>query len=641
MRVGFGLAVGDPPGAAVRLAVGLVLGVVPGAAHAAINRPIPSVAASVRRLLLFVLMQLLMKVALSATLAFTAILAGFVPSSVALAAVYTVSGHVTDASTGAPLAGACVVIGPAIPCQPNFPHADATGFYTVDLPAATLSWTFNFQNCDYATQAKTRTISANTTLDAALVRNAPPKPAPLGGTPTDTVYLPNITKTLGGPNGYVTPFIVQNVGTTATQLEVSFYRFSDGCLVTRRAVNSLAPGTSFADIPNNDFDLPQDTQFSVVVRSFGAKIVSVVNEVQGSGATFQGLAYTGSSTGATKVYLPNVTRRFYGYDVPFIIQNLGTATAQATASFISFDGGIRYSRTLLIDPGRSGVVDPNYEPGYTGAVGSGLRDQTQYAVTVTSDQPVAVVVNAYNDTGNPVAYSHNGLAAGASTLYGPYAAKGADGVNRFSPIVVQNVGTSAVAPVLTFTPQGTAGPAQTFTGPSVAPGASWAFDPRFTLGTTTPCTVQSSTCLGNGSYSVVISASGGQIAAVILPVSDATAMAYSAAATATPRVYLPNVTRTLGGPNGYSTPIILQSGGATSVTLRWYRFTDGSLVTTTTHTLPASGAVSIDPRTVAGLSDDTQYAVVADGTGGGIVGIVEELSFGGGDAAFIYEGFGQ
>ena len=26
-----------------------------------------------------------------------------------------------------------------------------------ELPAATLSWTFNFSNCDYATQAKNRT----------------------------------------------------------------------------------------------------------------------------------------------------------------------------------------------------------------------------------------------------------------------------------------------------------------------------------------------------------------------------------------------------------------------------------------------------------------------------------------------------
>jgi hypothetical protein len=562
------------------------------------------------------------------------------PARVAAATPYTVSGHVTDVATGQPLAGACVIIGPVVPCAPNFPHTDATGAYSVDLPAASLTWTFNFTACDYAVTTKNVSVNGNTTVDAALTRNAPAKPAPLGGTPTDTVYLPNITKTLGGPNGYVTPFIAQNVGSAATQLEVSFFRFSDGCLVTRRTVASLAPGTSFADIPNNDADLPNDTQFSVVIRSFGASIVSVVNEVQGSGASFQGLSYTGSNSGATRVFLPNVTRRFYGYDVPFIIQNLGTATASALAHFVSFDGSLSYDRAMLIAPGRSAVVDPNYEPASNGQPGSGLRDGTQYAVTVTSDQPVAVVVNAYNDTGNPVAYSHNGLAQGAATLYGPYAAKGADGVNRFSPIVVQNVGSSAVAPTLAFTPLG-GGAVQSFNGPTVQPGSSWAFDPRFTLGTTTPCAAQSATCLGNGSYSVVISAPGGQIAAVILPVSDATAMAYTAAPAATARVYLPNVTRTLGGPSGYSTPILLQSAGATSATLRWYRFSDGSLVTTTTHTLPAGGAVSIDPRQVAGLSDDTQYAVVADGSGGAITAVVEELAFSGGDAAFIYEGFAR
>lgn len=568
------------------------------------------------------------------------LVAGMMPSTASATAPYTVSGHVTDAGTGQPLPGACVIIGPLVPCAPNFPHTDATGFYTVDLPAASLSWTFNFTMCDYAVTTRNVSLTGNMTVDASLTRNAPPKPAPLGGTPTDAVYLPNITKTLGGPNGYDTPFIVQNVGSASTQLEVSYFRFSDGCLITRRTVNGLAAGTSFADIPNNDADLPDDTQFSVVIRSFGASIVSVVNEIQGSGASFQSLSYTGSNSGATKVYLPNVTRRFYGYDVPFIVQNLGTATASALAHFVSFDGSLSYDRALLIAPGRSAVIDPNYEPASNGQPGSGLRDQTQYAVVVTSDQPVAVVVNAYNDSGNPVAYSHNGLAAGAATLYGPYAAKDADGVNRFSPIVVQNVGSSAVAPTIAFTPLG-GGSVQTFTGPSVAPGGSWAFDPRFTLGTTTLCATQSATCLGAGSYSVVISAPGGQIAAVILPVSDATAMAYTAAPTVTARVYLPNVTRTLGGPLGYSTPILLQSAGATSATLRWYRFSDGSLVTTTTHILPIGGAVSIDPRSVSGLSEDTQYAVVADGTGGAITAIVEELAFTGGDAASMYEGFAR
>ncbi len=47
----------------------------------------------------------------------------------------------------------------------------------------------------------------------------------------------------------------------------------------------------------------------------------------------------------------------------------------------------------------------------------------------------------------------------------------------------------------------------------------------------------------------------------------------------------------------------------------------------------------IDPRTVTGLSNDTQYAVTVTGTGGTVTAVVTELNFEGGDGAMIYEGF--
>src|SRR3989442_12360415 len=49
-----------------------------------------------------------------------------------------------------------------------------------------------------------------------------------------TVYLPNVTKMLGGPDGWQTPFIVQNVGPVPTDLTVSFYSFGDGSLLAQR-----------------------------------------------------------------------------------------------------------------------------------------------------------------------------------------------------------------------------------------------------------------------------------------------------------------------------------------------------------------------------------------------------------------------
>ncbi|MFN2520220.1 MAG: S8 family serine peptidase [Candidatus Limnocylindria bacterium] len=477
---------------------------------------------------------------------------------------------------------------------------------------------------------------------------AAPQPciAPLGGTPTMTNYLPNITKFFGGITGFQTPFIVQNTGSAATNLEVTFYRFSDGSCVTRRTVGALAPGRSFADVPNNDTDLPGNTQFSVVVRSFGSSIVSVVNEHQGTGERAEALSYDGFSQGSTGVSLPNIVRRFYGYHTPFIMQNLGTATTTVTARFVSFDGSVpQVFAGRTIAPGQSKFVEPNSDDAALGA--PGLVNGKQYAVTLTSDQPIAVVVNTHLDDpsiDHPVAYATDGVVGGAATLYGPYAAKNAQGIGRISTVVVQNTGATAVTPSLSFRALGGAGAQQTFVSTSaIAPGASWAFDPRFIGGAASPdpgtlCgPAASAVCLGDGEYSFVASASG-PIAAAVNVISPLTAMGYTASASPAAKYFLPNVTRTLGGPAGWTTPILLQSASAAGAQLQWYRFSDGALILTQTVAIPAGTGVRIDPLAQSALSDDTQYAVVVTGTGGTVAAIVVELAQGG-DNAMIYEGF--
>jgi hypothetical protein len=441
--------------------------------------------------------------------------------------------------------------------------------------------------------------------------------------------MPNLTKTLGGPGGWDTPFIVQNVGTVATDIQLDFYRFSDGALVAQRLIRQLAPGSSYSDVPSADPALPSDTQFSLIVRSYGAPVATVINQVQGSGDRMQAAAYVGSTSGATTVYLPNVTRRFFGYDTPFIVQNLGASPAFVTATFTSFDGTLHQTIPLVVLPGRSGVVDPDFTPG--------LVDGTQYSVVLRADQPISAIVNAHNETGAPVAFTTTGVAAGGRTLFAPYAVKtdANDGLN--SPIVVQNLSGVSADATLEFTQLG-GGPTQVFTLNGIAPGSSKVFDPRFALGGTTPCHSASATCLGAGEYSLRITATQ-EITAVVLPTSAVTSDAYAATASVAPRVYLPNVTRTLGGASGWTTPIALQSAGATTATLRWYRFSDAVLVTTQNVALPAGGAVWLDPRVVAGLADDAQYSVVIDGgAGGALTAIVYEHFFGAGDGVMIYGG---
>src|SRR5688572_11950841 len=209
--------------------------------------------------------------------------------------------------------------------------------------------------------------------------------------PTTTIYLPNIVKMLGGPDGWNTPFIVQNVGSGSTDLTFEFYRFSDGVLVKTRNVAALAQGTSVFHSPNHDPDLDPNGQYSVVIKSFGAVVVAVVNEHQSEAIPQQqeALSYDGLMSGSTRVYLPRVAALFEGWYCTVIIQNLGAAPASVTAQFKSFDGAQSPQVVRLIPPRGSKFIDPRFE--------SALVAGTEYGVTLVSTEPIGVVVNCHND----------------------------------------------------------------------------------------------------------------------------------------------------------------------------------------------------------------------------------------------------
>ena len=454
-----------------------------------------------------------------------------------------------------------------------------------------------------------------------------------------TVYLPNVTRTLGGKDGWDTPFVVQNVGDTPTEVDVSFYRFSDGSLVVCHRVLQLAPQSSFAEIPNYDNDLFDDTQYAVVLRAFDSTIVAVVNETRGAGDMTQSSSYVGVSSGARRVYLPNVTRHFYGYGVPFIVQNIGTQLSSVTAHFESFDGNQQYNESRLVMPSRSTVFDPD-------AIAA-LKDGTQYSVVVTSDQPVAVVANGHNEAVGPVAYAHNGLSVASPGLFAPYVARSGGSVRDDSPIVVQNVGIQDVDVDLKFVPLGAtdpAGQAVTFKLLAIASLSSRVFDPRFSAKSGALCVAPSADCLPSGEYSLTLSANG-LIAAIVLPTSPTTAAAYVAQpdVNVSSKIFLPNITRNLGGSAGWNTPFSLQSMNATNAILQWRRLSDGKVVKTESRRLVPGAAVWIDPRTVDGLTDDTIYSVVIQGevagSGSGRITAVVYERAAGGDSAMIYEGF--
>lgn len=581
-------------------------------------------------------------IVLALVIAFAGTLVNLTAAPAGAFTMIDIDGFVTDQTTGAPLAGVCIILR-ASPdaCMPTDKVSDAAGHWAVGQALPVIGtqsvWYVKSGYVVGVVNKDTVLESGGTpqTLHHAMVLSpgaTPPpstNPCTTTGTPASTTYLPNITRRLGGPNGWNTPFYVQSSGSAAATIEASFYFFDTGGFATCHKYSNVAVGASIADDPNLASDLLDGKQYSVVVKSFGSPSVAAVNQIQttASGA-LEALSYSGFNGGNTTVYLPNVTRRFYGYDVPLIVQNLGTGSASVTATFTSFSGTQIVNVPLTVGAGLSGVIDPDYT--------TGLTDGTQYAVKLVSSQPIGVVANAHNEAIGPVAFSHNGLASGASTVYAPFATKGAI---TSSPVVVQNVGGAPTTATLTFTPLG-GGVAQTFTTASIAAGGAAAFDVRFDSGVAlpnvAPCTVASLTCLGNGDYSLAITAAG-QIAAVVLPNSNTTAAGYLAATAPTSKVVLPIVQRNAAGWNGY---IYLQSASATSATLSYYQLGTGALATTQTVALVPGASLRIAPATVTGLTDGQQYSVVIAGTGT-LTAIVHESNSAPGDGSMIYEGFAQ
>ena len=551
-----------------------------------------------------------------------------------------IDGFVTDATTGQPLAGVCIILRAAPDvCMPTDKVTDAAGHWSVGqaLPIIGTQSVW-YVKTNYVVGAVNKDIvleSGGTpqTLHHAMVLSpgAPPPPVACTNAPSPTakVYLPNITRRLGGPNGWDTPFYVQNSGSAPSTIEASFYFFDTGGFAACHARTNVAAGASILDDPNLAIDLLDGKQYSVVVRSYGSTAVAAVNQTQTTAAgALEALSYSGFSGGNTTVYVPNVTRRFFGYDVPLIVQNLGPVSTVVSATFTSFDGTQTVNVPLAVGAGLSGVIDPDFT--------AGLTDQTQYAVKLTSAQPIGVVANAHNEAIGPVAFSHNGLAAGAATVYAPYATKGP---SSFSPVVVQNVGAAPTSANLTFTPLG-GGIAQNFTLASIPVGGAQAFDVRFINGialpNVAPCTVASATCLGNGDFSLAITTPG-LVAAVVLPNSNTTAAGYLAATAPTSKAVLPVVQRNAAGWNGY---IYLQSISAANATLSYYTIGTGTLATTQVVSLVPGASLKISPAAVPGLTDGQQYSVVIAGAGT-LTAIVDELNPAPGDGTMIYEGFAQ
>ena len=438
------------------------------------------------------------------------------------------------------------------------------------------------------------------------------------------IFLPNITKTLGGPNGWSTPIVVQNTGESVTDVTLTFYRFSDGKLADTITLPGLRPGQSRSFDPRTDTKLPDDTQFSTVVQATSGQVTAAVIESAGS----SWMAYSGTPTGGSTVYLPNITRNLGGRDgwnTPFIVQNLGTTATTASVSFFNFADGTLAKKidNVRLAPGRS-------QPFLTWAI-DGLPDDRQYAVVVqgpAESQLYAIV----NETSGQMAMSYEGLLGGSEIVSLPNVLKFLGGVDHWStPFIVQNVGAGAARFSIEFYSFETGRLVTTMPDQLLLPGRSLPVDVRFTPAS-----------LPAGSYSVVVRGqAGSKLGAIVNEVEQSAGMAMSydgiGQSQAQVTAYLPILQKNVGSI-GWVSPIIAQNLGTTATDMTLTLFNgNGDIAVQKTFTAIKPGAAAVyDPRFDRRLKDGTYSGLIQATTPiSAVVNIAGKLN---GDYAMAFNG---
>jgi hypothetical protein len=204
-----------------------------------------------------------------------------------------------------------------------------------------------------------------------------------GGT---TLYAPAL---FNDYYGYVSSIQVQNVGTVATDITVTY---SDGIVKTANGVGAGSSALFYQPTEGH----ASGWAGSATVTSSAADVVAVVAQLSAVKAS----NYNAASGGATTIVAPALFKGFYGYDTALTVMNVGSV---ATDISVSYSDGLSASATGVA-PGNSAQFFQFLEGHAAGWSGAG---------TVTSTAaPIMGVVNEENiaATDGDWQYSYNTLA---------------------------------------------------------------------------------------------------------------------------------------------------------------------------------------------------------------------------------------
>jgi len=289
--------------------------------------------------------------------------------------------------------------------------------------------TVNTQNTGTGTSENPYRIASSSGLDGLEVASA--------------MYAPQVMKDYYTWNSYIS---IQNASDSLVTVEVTYKNKAgeDVLAATETATipsysNTVFYQSSNPGLPSEFIGAAKVTVTSPADAKIGA-VVNFYNSGSDSG-TSQFHSYNGLSYGATKLYMPRVVRRFYGYNSGITIQNIGSVETTVTITF-NFAGESYTYNSDTISPSTSLVL---YLPNVSeiDAVDSLTVNNRFGNAVVAADNPEARIVGIINEDnrGNPDDNDGNPIPEeriGQGSTYSAIPA-GSETKNLFFPQVMNNV----------------------------------------------------------------------------------------------------------------------------------------------------------------------------------------------------------
>ena len=274
-----------------------------------------------------------------------------------------------------------------------------------------------------------------------------------------TLYAPVI---MNNYYGWDSRLVILNAGPTAATGNIAYYRSSDGANVYNESFSIPSNGS----LVTNYYGGAANTLYSARVTS-SQPLAAHVRQQNASGVY---LTYNSLSSGSTTVHAPLIMNNYYGWDTSVNVQNTGASTASITVYYYNPNGSVAKTRTDSIPAYSTHSYYSPSEELANGFIGT---------ARITSNRPVAVVVNQSAPHGNPAVkgMSYSGAANGSTTVVIPDLMNYWGSESWVSSVNVRNPGSASTVATLTYS-------GQSYNSPTIQPNGFHSFYVPNYVGTT-------------------------------------------------------------------------------------------------------------------------------------------------------------